>query len=557
MNTIILAAGRTDYRNMVQGPTTSQLLTFVNGRPAIAWVISDLLKRTPDHITIVADAFDTEMLDFCCTRYARHDRVHLCQVHNSCSILHLLMTGVNALPEPAVERPLRLNLGDTLLHNVPYGAADTVYVADFSVSSQNWCVVPVDASDRITRYYNKQPGLRSPDFKAVVGRYEFSRSDILKTALEATIREGKRELSDLLEKYALEQPLVARVISEAEWIDFGHLDGQARARGYLIESRPFNKLSINPELPEITKTSRQKEKIEREIHWYRTLPHALQSITPRILDYCNGPEQCSLKIEYYGYGTLAEKLLYLDLSDSFWKSTLTRLLQMVELFKQHTGEVAEAEVCPRGIYREKTSARLAQLRGQNNLWNDLLERAEIRINDRIYLGLPRLSAFMEENVERLVQSAEISIIHGDLCFNNILYDISSGAVKLIDPRGEFGGNVRTIYGDPRYDIAKLRHSYCGNYDSIIEGDFDLTHHGDGTFSFLVHKGRQQEREAIFDQVVRNFGYQPDQLRFIEALLFLSMIPLHTDSLRKQLAFFVTAIRKLNADITIDDRAIRF
>ena len=167
MNTIILAAGRTDWRNMVQGLTTSQLLTVVNGRPAISWVISDLMKRTPDHITIVADAFDTEMLEFCRMRYARHNRVHLCQVQNSCSILHSLMAGVNALPESAVEPPLRLNLGDTLLHNVPYGAGDTVYVADFSFSSQNWCVVSVDASDRITTYHNKQRGLRSPDFKAI------------------------------------------------------------------------------------------------------------------------------------------------------------------------------------------------------------------------------------------------------------------------------------------------------------------------------------------------------------------------------------------------------
>ncbi len=81
--------------------------------------------------------------------------------------------------------------------------------------------------------------------------------------------------------------------------------------------------------------------------------------------------------------------------------------------------------------------------------------------------------------------------------------------------------------------------------------------GGRAFSFLVHKDRQQEREVIFDDVARKFGYRPDQLRFIEALLFLSMIPLHADSLREQLAFFVNAIRKFNADITIDDRASRF
>ena len=102
-----------------------------------------------------------------------------------------------------------------------------------------------------------------------------------------------------------------------------------------------------------------------------------------------------------------------------------------------------------------------------------------------------------------------------------------------------------IYGDSRYDVAKLRHSFCGNYDCILEGDFDVTYEGNGTFRFSTHKARQKQRDESFDKLVSNFGYNLFEIRFIEALLFLSMLPLHRDSLEKQFSLFLTGLQKLN------------
>jgi len=62
-------------------------------------------------------------------------------------------------------------------------------------------------------------------------------------------------------------------------------------------------------------------------------------------------------------------------------------------------------------------------------------------------------------------------MHGDLCFCNILYDINSQAIKLLDPKGSFG--KIGIYGDIKYDIAKLKHYVHGKYDFIINDLFHL------------------------------------------------------------------------------------
>ena len=52
-------------------------------------------------------------------------------------------------------------------------------------------------------------------------------------------------------------------------------------------------------------------------------------------------------------------------------------------------------------------------------------------------------------------------------------------------------------------------------------------------------------EAFFDELVVAYGYNSQEIKLIEALLFLTMIPLHgEDSLRQQ-AFYLTAIKKLN------------
>ena len=64
-----------------------------------------------------------------------------------------------------------------------------------------------------------------------------------------------------------------------------------------------------------------------------------------------------------------------------------------------------------------------------------------------------------------------SVMHGDYCFSNILYDMRNHTIKLIDPRG-FLNRERgfSFYGPYIYDYFKLAHSYIGKYDFIISGE---------------------------------------------------------------------------------------
>jgi aminoglycoside phosphotransferase len=70
----------------------------------------------------------------------------------------------------------------------------------------------------------------------------------------------------------------------------------------------------------------------------------------------------------------------------------------------------------------------------------------------------------------LLKNIGYTIIHGDCTFSNTLVD-NLNQVWFIDPRGTFGKSK--IYGDPRYDWAKLYYSAVGNYDKINSKKFSV------------------------------------------------------------------------------------
>ncbi|MCW1529060.1 hypothetical protein OLR80_01745, partial [Campylobacter jejuni] len=53
---------------------------------------------------------------------------------------------------------------------------------------------------------------------------------------------------------------------------------------------------------------------------------------------------------------------------------------------------------------------------------------------------------------------EFSLIHGDFCFSNIMYDFRAGAIKTFDPRGcDFNGKITPCGGG---DMILQISSFC-------------------------------------------------------------------------------------------------
>ena len=64
----------------------------------------------------------------------------------------------------------------------------------------------------------------------------------------------------------------------------------------------------------------------------------------------------------------------------------------------------------------------------------------------------------------------------------------SETLKILDPRGNFG--IDGVYGDIRYDIAKLMHSIIGRYDFIINDLFAIIQEKDNVVLEIYGKKQQ-------------------------------------------------------------------
>src|SRR5690606_40930853 len=67
------------------------------------------------------------------------------------------------------------------------------------------------------------------------------------------------------------------------------------------------------------------------------------------------------------------------------------------------------------------------------------------------LELPSLKYICNYCIQKVLELKSYpSIMHGDFCFSNILFDSRSNRIKLIDPRGINANGEISIYGDQKY-----------------------------------------------------------------------------------------------------------
>lgn len=383
-----------------------------------------------------------------------------------------------------------------------------------------------------------------------ISRYEFPCHATFKRRLEREVPEQsrlmlKKEISTALIMYQEKYRLKTRIIDD--WYDLGHTSGLIKAKNMLFNARCFNSISVDTECGLLTKTSTKVQKLEDEAFWYVHLPEELKIFTPRLVSFDKDKSSASLTQELYGYPSLQELYLSGEVNLEDWNYIIKSLFSLHKKFEKFKGETNPDAI--KWLYYDKTKERLSDLRAQNPYWNEVLDREFEYINGKKYRGIASLKSGIDIYVQKLCKTGKETVIHGDYCFSNILFDSSNYNFKLVDPRGRLN-NEPTIYGDPRYDIAKLRHSIAGFYDFIVHGLFRLKENKTG-FEYEIKTSVDYSiLEMIFNKYAELNGYNPQEIKFIEGLLFLSMIPLHKDNFSRQKVFYLKAIELLNDTVKI-------
>lgn len=406
--------------------------------------------------------------------------------------------------------------------------------------SYRWCTVDTDAQGTITAWHDKEPDRTAP-LDALIGVYYFPKLDELRAAAGQAVTEseaqGRRtELAQILKNVAQVRPI--RAVAAGDWLDCGNPDRQASSHRTLLQKRDFNELSIDSVLGTVTKRSRYVEKFLDEINYLRLLPPDLAVLFPRVVSYSTDWQDPSLTMEYYGYPTLAEVFVFENVDPAIWEQIFVHLRDiMVDHFMRHRRPLEPGVL--EQMYLGKTRKRLESMSGPEELLALVNHDGTITVNGREVPSIRALWPRLEAEVERLAENVQGSIVHGDLCLSNILYDLRSRVCKLLDPRGSFGASG--IYGDPRYDVAKLYHSIFGLYDFITNDLFHVSI--DGTRIDLDIRSRPQHRQ-IQERFEKVFFAEFDrrEILLVTGLLFASMPALHYDAPRRQMAMVARALQ---------------
>lgn len=264
--------------------------------------------------------------------------------------------------------------------------------------------------------------------------------------------------------------------------------------------RPFNRMTFDGDVVIKEGIDEQGRKLAvRESAWYEVVREKQIAILPQI--YSTNP----LRMERIKGRNIYEcQLSYIQKQE-----ILQKLVDALK--KLHEADRVPADTFSmKEAYYNKTMKRLDSVR-------DLVPFADektIIINGKQCRNVYFYKRKLEKALDAF-QCESFCLIHGDCTFSNMMLREDESPV-LIDPRGYFG--YTEIYGDPRYDWAKIYYSLVGNYDRFNLGDFRLDIE-ESRVSLHIASSQWEDME---DEFFRLTGADRHEIKLLHAVIWLSL-----------------------------------
>lgn len=431
-----------------------------------------------------------------------------------------VVASLNLISDP-LENDLHILFGDTLFNSIP-NKQDVIAIAE-NCDSYRWARVDKNSVISDDESLNN----------IVCGYFHFSRP----RELIRCITQEKWDFLQGINRYNSDVGL--KLVAVDEWYDFGHVNTYYHSKTKFTTQRAFNSLKITKDY--IEKSSENNLKIRGESNWFTTIPTSIRKYTPQYLGD-NGLDSCEFfyRLEYLYNTSLSELYVFSEINHKLWEKILNSCFEFIDDCKSNAIVKNIKFNSLNELFNIKTRDRLLLFceewgvdKTEEWSFNDINEK--VSINDMLLLA--------EDIVTNM--DSKSSVMHGDFCFSNILYDFRTERLKTIDPRGVTPTGELSIYGDIQYDIAKLGHSVLGMYDWIIAGyhqtdiDFDKGH--------VEHKIEGEAKHLnikkfFIEKVEQKYNIQPEELYAMQLMLFLSMLPLHSDDKFRQEGLFANAFR---------------
>ncbi|MNJ90379.1 UTP--glucose-1-phosphate uridylyltransferase [compost metagenome] len=551
---IIPAAGR-GSRMLALTDDMPKIMLPLHNRPLIAWHLDKLLEEDITEVCLVVGYKKEKLIEYVDRFYADKMTIFYAEQEELNGLASAVNIGINLIEKHVdlKERNLLIILGDTIVKDDLSKMIEDKkdFIGYYNVEDyKRWCLVKTNQLNEVIEFVDK-PDADPKTRKAVIGVYFFTDIRLLQNHINYIIEKNIKikneyQLSSAMVRYMVEKPIGAKKF--LEWFDCGDVETFSKTRKNI--ARHFNSVQVTEDNTIIKKSTNEK-KLEKEVNWFLNIPNKLRVYAPQLIDYNTTKGKTSYELEYINFSPIHELFLYTMPELSDWEKLLKNIFTMIERFNLHSSKARfNTDKHLKDILITKTEERINELiNGENGeYWQKLMQNSSIKINGKVYKNYPLIDDALYNYCHEVIiptSKQNWQIIHGDLFFGNMLYDVNSDTLKIIDPRGNFG--VDGIYGDIRYDIAKLNHSIVGKYDFIVNSLYAITHEKNNEFEYILYDSdvKHQALESLFKKYVEEFGFDYNVITVMTGLLFLSMIPLHKENFENQKMFYLTAIQIFN------------
>lgn len=417
---------------------------------------------------------------------------------------------------------VRILHGDTVIYDLENSEADVVAVGR-AESGYDWGVLGSSGLGGASL------GTDADDQSILAGYFGFSDSIALRRALAR----GREDFLAAVDLYRAE--VCMKAINVESWLDFGHIQTFYSSRCEIRTQRAFNNLHID--FQTVTKSSFDTNKMNQEASWFESIPSSLRIFVPSYLGRRQPNGFDGYAVEYLPTPSLHEMFVFGDLDLKVWRSIMGSCFSFIKACQDFKSEDARPDII-NDLVKNKTHTRLSLFADQN----EFDENRCLSFNGAPTPSLRDIANITSDMIEPS-SSETIGIMHGDFCFTNLFFDHRRQQIRCIDPRGAVVSGQPSIYGDVRYDLAKLNHSAHGFYDLILAGQYQCREQSSDYQIEFPEDGRfHRAMSAAEGFSVAGHTLGDLQVSAITIHLFLSMLPLHQDRPDRQRAFVANILR---------------
>jgi len=304
-------------------------------------------------------------------------------------------------------------------------------------------------------------------------------------------------------------------VKRIKWLDTGNLDDLSKTKEYFKDTP----LSLQKETNEIT---------YKENNIFIKFVPKLELLKNRIFR-----AEILGKMIPKNFGNTNNFMFYkwVDGKTLYEWDDLNLCVKFLDTFKENLKTITDTNKDSiKSFYVDKTIDRInlfVKKYGEDYI------NSEHEINGVIYQ--PMRDLFNKFNFEILDNNPFYTLFHGDLQFDNIIYNNSDDEYLYIDWRDSFGKSTNS--GDVYYDLAKLYGGLMIPYNLMKLDDKIMFNEGLYSVKYSYEIPTTLVKfKSIYEKWIISNGFDLNKVKKITALIYLNMSPLHDGKFGKMLWF---------------------